>query len=411
MVAELGGNSFFDNDDDYLDWLEKHPEGYVVNILRTLSPAGARLHHASCRTIRGRNPRGGPWIGQYAKVGATDLSDLDEWAINQFGEVINRCGICFPGTAAGGTAPTMQPSTRMAPRASGKQYLIQGPEADSRVVKAWADDYVHFERRPLWQERLRNEIRARSRQLNPKPEQVLHATFFGPKLPNADVENLAIYNINSFREAGVNGIRFELGGSAPLSPDGANHRFAYRYELSRRAGSFVHWNVGRKLASFDWTDLGAFKSEKQLAQVWHAIVHAEVDLSDQIAPDTPFGVLIEVRAPYGREPVWGGLLKGIFDGVICALQAHSGPVSTEVVKRLATDLAVTPEDIGSDLSNPAWNVLGTVAPLVSSFGRGVKWNPSDHLCVAGELLAAKPEPDDKNWKIKGAVFELSRRSI
>jgi hypothetical protein len=32
--------------------------------------------------------------------------------------------------------------------------------------------------------------------------------------------------------------------------------------------------------------------------------------------------------------------------------------------------------------------------------------PSDHLCVAGELLAA--EPVDDRWAIKGEVFELSR---
>ena len=34
------------------------------------------------------------------------------------------------------------------------------------------------------------------------------ATFFGAKLANADVENLALYYIDSFKVAGRNGIRF-----------------------------------------------------------------------------------------------------------------------------------------------------------------------------------------------------------
>jgi hypothetical protein len=41
------------------------------------------------------------------------------------------------------------------------------------------------------------------------------------------------------------------------------------------------------------------------------------------APKTPFAVRVQVRPPRGRHPVWGGLVKGIFDGLICALQAHT----------------------------------------------------------------------------------------
>jgi hypothetical protein len=51
-------------------------------------------------------------------------------------------------------------------------------------------------------------------------------------------------------------------------------------------------------------------------------------------------------------------------------------------------------------------VLGAVHRLVSPYQAGVKWDPSDHLCVAGELLAA--EPVDDRWAIKGEIFELSR---
>jgi hypothetical protein len=75
-------------------------------------------------------------------------------------------------------------------------------------VEAWADDYIYYERqrRPAWQENLLTELRARCGQLEPSAGQVLHATFFGPKRPNADVENLVLYNIDVFNVAGRNGI-------------------------------------------------------------------------------------------------------------------------------------------------------------------------------------------------------------
>ncbi len=98
------------------------------------------------------------------------------------------------------------------------RFVIDGPTADSAVVQVWANDYIRFESLPAWQKHVRDEIRSRSRQLEPEAGQVLHATFCGAKLPNADVENLVIYNIDTFRVAGRNGIRFEYGDLVPPAP-------------------------------------------------------------------------------------------------------------------------------------------------------------------------------------------------
>ena len=49
-------------------------------------------------------------------------------------------------------------------------------------------------------------------------------------------------------------------------------------------------------------------------------------------------------------------------------------------------------------------VAGVVPQLVSPYRNGVKWYPSDHRCVAGELLAA--EPIGERWAIKGEIVEL-----
>jgi hypothetical protein len=268
-----------------------------------------------------------------------------------------------------------------------------------------------FERRPAWQEHLRNEIRSRCRELEPSAGQVLHATFLGDKLPNADVENLALYYIDSFAVAGQNGIRFEYGAAAPAAPDGAEYQFGYRYALDPESGAFAGWQQGRTLASFGWTDLGAFAGDKKLAQVWLALTRARVcgrvDVFEPCARETPFALKVVVQAPQGLRPVLGNLVKGTFDGVICAFQAHTDPtVLPEVVARLVKYLPADPAEIEEHLLDQRWAVLGAVPRLVSPYREGVKWDPSDHLCVAGELLAA--EPNGPRWAIKGELVELSR---
>jgi hypothetical protein len=156
------------------------------------------------------------------------------------------------------------------------------------------------------------------------------------------------------------------------------------------------------------TDMGAFAGEKKLAQVWLALARGQVEaLEPACAPETPFAVRVQVRPPHGRQPVLGGLVKGIFDGVICAFQAHTDTaVLPEVVARLAKDLPAPPAEIEERLLDQRGAVLGAVQTLVSPYRAGVKWNPSDHMCVAGELLLA--ESVDEHWAVKGDVIELFR---
>jgi len=288
---------------------------------------------------------------------------------------------------------------------SGARWEIHGPAAGILIVEAWADDYIRFDGLPPWQEELREEIRRRCRLLEPAEGQVLQAAIFGAKPSNADVENLVLYNIGSFAVAGRNGIRFEHGTVQPPAPSGATYRFYYRYALVPRC---------RTLASFDceWIDLGAFSEEKKLAPVWLALARGfkagKVKVfMPVIDPATAFAVNIEIRPPRGQKYVLGNLVKPIFDGVISAFQAHADlSVLPEVLPILAKQVQADPEAIRGHLLDQSRAVLGTVNRLVAPYGAGVKWYPSDHLCVAGELLAA--DPVDDNWAIRGKVVELFR---
>jgi hypothetical protein len=235
---------------------------------------------------------------------------------------------------------------------------------------------------------------------------VLHATLFGPKPRDADVENLALYNIDAFKVSGRNGIRFEHGAAVPAAPDGAEYPFCYRYALEPLSGTFDHWQPGRTLASFDWTDLSALAGDITPAQVWLALVRGQVYFDEQaLAPQTPFAVRIEVRPPHGRQPRPDLLLKGIFDGVISAFQAHTDTaVLSDVASRLATVLPAETTEIERHLLDQRRAVLGVVPQLVRPHGKGGIWNPADHLCAAGELLPA--EPADERWAIRGELVEI-----
>ena len=93
--------------------------------------------------------------------------------------------------------------------------------------------------------------------------------------------------------------------------------------------------------------------------------------------------------------------------MVCAFQAHTDTaVLPQVVARLATVLPADPVEIEELLLDQRRAVLGVVPRLLYPYRTGVKWDPADHLCVAGELLAA--EPVDGRWAIRGEIVELSR---
>lgn len=409
-------HEFRDDDLGYVDWIRAHPDRHVINIARSYNPSDARVHHASCPWITGQISRGVTLTGPFVKGCAESLDELALWPTGQVREQILPCRTCHTALnplAATSIKPTQQSLSSAGPNG---RWHVDGPMNDVAVVQAWADDYIRSERRPPWQVDLRNEIRGRSRQLKPSDGQVLHATFAGDKPPNADVENLVLYNIDSFAAAGRNGIRFEYGAAVPPAPGDIEYTFGYRYALASRGAGFVDWEPVRKLASFDWIHLAKFDGEKKQAKVWlevsRALARGEVEVFESAAPGTPFAVRVQLSPPYQRTTVWGNLVKEVFDGVICAFQAHIVTGGLDgVVAQLGTYLPAGVEEIRRLLLEQQGAVLGAVPRLIRSYRAGVKWDPADHWCVAGELLPAERDaPTGSGWAIKAELVELARRS-
>lgn len=84
---------YVDDDPGYLDWVARHPDGFVLNTGRTPAPSYLMLHRARCGTITGRPARGTTFTGDYTKVcGSRD--ELETFAQQQ-GGLPQPCGTCL----------------------------------------------------------------------------------------------------------------------------------------------------------------------------------------------------------------------------------------------------------------------------------------------------------------------------
>lgn len=80
----MKGPRVFERDEQrYLDWIDRHPDGLVLNMLRSKNPNYRVLHSASCPSIKnytGRAREGGFVERDYIKVCAQDLESLQAWS-------------------------------------------------------------------------------------------------------------------------------------------------------------------------------------------------------------------------------------------------------------------------------------------------------------------------------------------
>lgn len=88
--------TYSNEDDGYLSWIASNPEGYVVNIERSLNPNNVILHRANCWTITGDPARGESWTDAYVKICSTSMEELESWITNDVGVEVRKCKVCNP---------------------------------------------------------------------------------------------------------------------------------------------------------------------------------------------------------------------------------------------------------------------------------------------------------------------------
>ena len=94
---------FTGDDEAYQYWLSTHPEGFVLNVRRSMDPvAFSALHRASCSSIREYTSvaqEGGFTERQYVKVCADSVRALREWVRERgapAGRFTLECAQCEP---------------------------------------------------------------------------------------------------------------------------------------------------------------------------------------------------------------------------------------------------------------------------------------------------------------------------
>lgn len=293
-------------------------------------------------------------------------------------------------------------------------FEVRGPGADSPIIEAWSDHYIPFEPKADDDRRLRQELRDRLERLRAEPGDVLHAEFAGVKRPNVDVENTLLYNVDTtgrrFQPSASGGVLFEHAPAAPdPAPSGSTYACRFRYCLRPRDQTFGAWRDTRELARWGPLRIGSLSGEKKLEQVWWSLVQAEAEVNSSArAPEAPFAVRLGLHPPGQARIPTVALVKGLFDGVVCAFQAHRDRgTSAEMAELLSQIVDGQPVAIAKHLVSERQAVLGAVQRLVHGRGAGVQWAPADNLLVAGSLSMARPQGTE--WRLAGTISEVAPR--
>ena len=342
-------------------------------------------------------------------------AELDQWALSSSGTLPDRCGTCQPSS---GIAPGQQDGPGKAVAhviakvpesgaAAGDEWEIEGPYYGLQQVRLWSSRYIPFERLTPGQRVARDALQDRIGSLTPASGEILYATYTGYKPPGMHVENLLLYNIGSrcFRPGTRHGVRFELGhGPWPEPPSGRRFGCCYQYRLIDPDTDLSYWRRGRRLADFTGADLGLFPSAKRLEQVWLAIHSAAARAEGQPAVTAPFSVFLTLGYPMKRSIAANPeLVKAVIDGTVAAFQAHGNRLSAvELAARVSAITNQHVDLIVQTLLDDRRAVLGVTDDLLYLRGTGVQWNPSDQLCMAGQVLV-QPRPS--------TTWTLFRRKI
>jgi hypothetical protein len=86
---------FTDDDNGYINWLQEHQSGFVVNCCRKPSPKYLVLHRAICRFINTDKRKNWTKTG-YIKICSESKNTLEDWCRKNVGGTPATCSRCKP---------------------------------------------------------------------------------------------------------------------------------------------------------------------------------------------------------------------------------------------------------------------------------------------------------------------------
>ena len=236
----------------------------------------------------------------------------------------------------------------------------------------------------------------------------------------SDIENNLFYNLGAkpFANSAVRGLRFGRADTFEKPFVGAD--CFYQYRLISQDSPLV-WKSAPALLKIR-AELGERFLPADWSKVWLSLGTGEILTGGKAspAPLETFALALRLLRPHGcrREVNLAGLLKPLFDGVVCALHNDEPPDATTSTKAANKALAtrirgkggpqVSPEDIrrflgGDRPDGKRVDLLGSTH-LVRGYRNGCKCYPKDDRCVAGELIIE--DTDVTRWTLEASVHRL-----
>jgi len=274
-------------------------------------------------------------------------------------------------------------------------------------VEVWSTARLPFE--PAgWLRDLRQDISKAVKGLRPRSMHILYGVYACESSGWFDLENVLFYNVGvgCFAALSRKGLRFEAGPSVPPAPNTISSRMPHYYCYTQvpHGGSFEHWKVRSRIAT--WTDavIPPLNSTTRASSVWHAVRSGPISEVALPKEDTTrFGLSVTLAVPNSAARNLLPLVKPLLDGVIAAFHAHDGTTVEILARRISDTVSQSPRSLIALLVARDRAVLGT-RRLLWLWRDTVQWNPADDRCVAADIRVECREIPV--WTLSGDLFTV-----
>lgn len=86
------------NDDEFIEWIDENPNGFILNILRPKIPSNIskehpKIHFANCSGLK-KSLGSSSTTKKYFKVCSNSIEELEQWSLNTYQKGLTPCRTC-----------------------------------------------------------------------------------------------------------------------------------------------------------------------------------------------------------------------------------------------------------------------------------------------------------------------------
>ena len=86
------------NDDEFIEWIDENPNGFILNILRPKIPSNIskehpKIHFANCSGLK-KSLGSSSTTKKYFKVCSNSIEELEQWSLNTYNKELTPCRTC-----------------------------------------------------------------------------------------------------------------------------------------------------------------------------------------------------------------------------------------------------------------------------------------------------------------------------